>query len=107
MNSIDTYNGSGMKWLNSVDTPMNTPMNTPIQQSLDICNPRQGFYKTLREYKAQPLHDRLDVTFQVIGMLHGYTVLVLIPLIIGAIFFKQVIEWLKTNSIVQLITRRK
>lgn len=75
------------------------------QQQISDCNPKQGYYQTMREFKELPWRERADVSFQQIGQLWGYSWLVIIPLIIGAMFYKQILEWLKNNKI-SIVSRK-
>lgn len=71
------------------------------------CSRTREFYAQLREYKELPTMEKLDVTLQIAGNLWGYTLLVLIPLMVGALFWKHVYDWAKSRGFSISLTKGK
>lgn len=71
-------------------------VDQPQQQvSWQECSTTREYYKQLREYKELPIKEKVDVSFQFLGIIWGYTWLVIIPLVIGAVFWREVFSLLK------------
>ena len=56
------------------------------------CSRMKEYYSQLREYSHLPSMQRADVTFNTLGILFGYTNVILIAVLLGAIFAREVIK---------------
>ena len=71
------------------------------------CNTQREFYKHLREIKSKPFAEKVDITFQANGIIWGALTIVIIILVVGAIFRKEVFDFVIQRWFPSKIKRRR
>lgn len=67
----------------------------PEQSILEPCNTQREFYKQLREIKTKPVWERIDHSFQIEGIIHGQTCIILIVAVLIVWFKNEIWAFVK------------
>lgn len=61
-------------------------------------NQTPGYYRKLREISQMPFKEKVEASFQINAIVWGYTNILFVALLVGAVFHKHVWDFLKSRG---------